>query len=83
MAESLVPARRITRDDPISRLACILYQEMVRLDPAVTPDEADPDWADLPERRREFYRLCVARLMVEPLLRAQVADQSAGSPTTT
>ncbi len=78
-----MPAEHKTPDDPTIKLARVLYEEMVRLDPGVTPDEADPDWPDLCAYRREFYRLCVARLLVEPELARLAAAQLAGSPTTT
>ena len=40
--------------------ARFLFETMERLDPG---EDALTDWCDLPERDREFYRLCVSTLV--------------------
>lgn len=45
---------------PVEHLATVLHDKMEHLEPT-----EDGDWECLSERQREFYRLCVKRLLVE------------------
>jgi len=49
-----------------AELGRALYEEMCRLDPG-----DDPEWQDMTDHEREFYRLCVVRVL---LLAAPPAD---------
>jgi hypothetical protein len=59
------------RDEARETLARTLRWKIEHLDPS---DDWETDWEDLPERRREFFRLCVKALLnEEALVRAALA----------
>lgn len=48
----------IFNDEDAARLARVLFEEMERLDP-----QDDRSWSELSPRQRDFYALCVRKLL--------------------
>ena len=53
----------MTRDEAIIELAKTLHWKSEHLDPT-----EDPEWDDMTDRQREFWRLCVRALLDEERL---------------
>jgi hypothetical protein len=65
--------------EDVDRLAKRLYSRMIKLDPI----EGDPEWSELPDDERDFYRQLIEDLVRSPdwrwLVRRQRSTWSAGS----
>ena len=54
------PKENLSREGAIGELAKVLHWKMEHLDPT-----EKPDWENLTDREREFYRLCVQAIFNE------------------
>ena len=64
-----IPADRPTLaanpGSPMEELAQVLRRKMEHLDPSL---DHDTDWAALPERKKEFFRLCIKAVFFDRAL---------------
>ena len=79
MSNNQEAAAFASTSEDVDRLAKRLYSRMIKLDPI----EGDPEWSELPDDERDFYRQLIEDLVRSPdwrwLARRQRSMWSAGS----